>query len=62
MSTIVTFTNVIPLGTTATLTIQSVNSSGIAFYEATYVYSLTYTGPTSGTTSPTHSANGLYSA
>ena len=62
MSSIMTYTKVAPLGTTATLTIQSVDSSGIAFYEATYIYTLTYTGPTSGSIAPTHLANGLYSA
>ena len=62
MSSIVTITNPVYLGSIPTLTLQSLDSLGMAYYEATYVYTLTFTGPTFGTGTPVHSANGLYSA
>ena len=63
MSTIETITDTVPLGSSATLTPQSRDSSATAYYCADYVYTLTYTGPETGTMTPiVHSANGLYSA
>ena len=61
-STIVSIQSSVLLGSAVTLTLQSSDNSGNAFYSSLYVYSLTYTGPTTGSVTPVHSANGLYSA
>ena len=61
-TTLVSITSQVLLGGVATLTLQSKDNSANNFYSATYVYTLTYTGPTTGTLTPAHSANGLYSA
>ena len=63
MTTIETITDTVPLGSSATLTLQSRDSSATDYYSADYIYTLTYTGPETGTMTPIfHSANGLYSA
>ena len=61
-SKIVSIQSKVLLGSAVNLTIQSSDNSGNTFYNSSYIYSLTYTGPTKGSVTPVHSANGLYSA
>jgi hypothetical protein len=60
-STIVSYTSSILFGSSGSITIQSRDDSGNPYYSPTYTYTFMYTGPVTGSGTPVHSANGLYS-